>query len=115
DGKGPTAGAEILGGRYTASGITPGKNHVRITAAPKELVRPMDPEEAMKLKGKMKFDSPVPDATGNNELVHLEPGRQTRDFPLTAPPPDARPKRPPAKAVDPQEWLKGKRPQGDTL
>src|SRR5688572_16057774 len=59
DGKGPSAGAEILAGRYSASGLTPGKNRVVISAVPKELVKPMTQAEAFKVKAKLKGGSPV--------------------------------------------------------
>jgi len=95
DGKGPSAGGQINGGRYRVEGVTPGRKIVRILgvkavafARTTEELR-LQAEEAAR-QGKIGAEpEPAvtipPDAKGNNATVEVRLGSQTLDFQLEPP------------------------------
>ena len=85
-GTGPTFGAKITNGKYQASGLTPGKARIIVTAAgaaadatPKTSA-PSTKAEAVSLKRAI-----PPNAAGNNIEQTITPGSQTVNFDLQMP------------------------------
>jgi hypothetical protein len=89
EGDAPTAGGEIIKGQYRVAQMVPGKKRVQITIQP--------PPETGAARGKNRAGSeekrhsrepeaakrPLPDESqGNNQIVEIAAGKQTRDFSL---------------------------------
>jgi hypothetical protein len=90
DGEGGTAGGEVLEGRYSVSGLRPGKYHVHIagqTTAP--VIMPNSPDAQRTLSQKeieAMMDPLPPNATGNDQVIEVKAGSQTHDFQLEGTP-----------------------------
>ncbi|MFM8272040.1 MAG: hypothetical protein ACKODX_06855 [Gemmata sp.] len=95
DGKGPTAGALITDGKYTATNVPPGPKTVKVEAnsgeAPSVQTSADGERVARELKGKygadgvIRTDSVPPDAEGNNREHEVKAGPQTLDLNLKPP------------------------------
>jgi hypothetical protein len=95
DGKGPTVGGPIAGGRYSVSGVLPGAKVVQITAVKAVKFAQSSAEMAQQAADrKAKGDATgliesadvIPaNAEGNNATVEVKAGAQTHDFALTKP------------------------------
>lgn len=92
DGKGPTVGAKITDGRFTAEKVTPGPKVALVEAAdkPAASVQSQGDLERMskEMRGKIGPDGIVradlipPGAEGNNQTVEVKSGSQTLKFDL---------------------------------
>jgi len=83
--RGPTRGAEVKNGRYTARNLGPGKWRVVVTARPQLRATSANGErprvEAVPPK------TPIPaEAIGNNEVVEFTSETRTHDLHLKSPP-----------------------------
>ncbi len=96
DGKGPSSGARIEGGRYQTEEMLPGPKIVQIIGI-KEVDFTRPPEEKQRLleaaakrgdrSGLIDRADTIPvNAEGNNATVEVEAGEQTMDFELKHPP-----------------------------
>lgn len=95
DGKGPSVGAPITDGKYTADKVPLGPKVVRVEAssgAAPSVQSQADVEKLSKeLKGKLGPDGIIrtdivpPEAEGNNQPFEVKPGAQTLDLPLKKP------------------------------
>lgn len=95
DGKGPSVGAQITDGKYTADKVPPGPKLVRVEAssgAAPSVQSQADVEKLSKeLKGKLgpdgiiRTDTVPPEAEGNNQQFEVKAGTQTLDLPLKKP------------------------------
>lgn len=95
DGQGPTVGAAITDGRYTAEKVPPGPKVVKVEAsgaATPSVQSQGDVEKLSKeLKGKLGPDGIIrtaavpPDADGNNQKADVKGGAQTLDLHLKKP------------------------------
>jgi hypothetical protein len=95
DGQGPTVGAAITDGRYTAEKVPPGPKVVKVEAsgaATPSVQSQADAEKLSKeLKGKLGPDGIIrtatvpPDADGNNQKADVKGGSQTLDLHLKKP------------------------------
>jgi hypothetical protein len=94
DGHGPTAGAEIVDGRYEITNLVPGKKIVEIVAA-KKTSGPVSHEDRQRQSMENAKRGAIPpnadradeipaDAEGNNRQIEVKPGSQTLDFDLKA-------------------------------
>jgi hypothetical protein len=92
EGKSAAAGADIVNGRYSISGLAPGPWIAQITAA-KKISFPRSTQEladqaAKGLPPPEAPAEPIPaDADGNNATIEVSAGAQTRDFALKKPAP----------------------------
>ena len=87
DGKGTPVGAPISAGRYSVTGMAPGKKVVQITSV-KKLTFAKTREEARTQKGNAGRAELIPaKAQGNNTTVEVKPGPQQLNFPLKKPAP----------------------------
>ncbi len=89
DGKGPSAGGMITGGKYRiAEKLTPGKKTVRIEGF-KVLDVPTSSAEMQRRAEEgvaVEQAAQIPEnAVGNNATVEVKAGEQTLDFKLTSP------------------------------
>lgn len=86
DGVGPSAGGEILDGRYTVPDITPGKKIVNIISAekPSGPVGSGDAYDKGAEAAKAAAQIP-PNAEGNNAQIEVTSGTTTLDFALKKP------------------------------
>lgn len=95
DGRGPTAGAVIVGGSYAVERLTPGPKFVRIEAFAEQAAFPKSrgdlEQQARKRPPAGGVSPPVdpnlipPDAPGNNVEVTIVRGAEVRDFEITRP------------------------------
>ena len=95
DGKGPVAGGPIADGRYHLDAITPGRKIVGIVGVKKVNFALSHEEMAQAAKANAqrgdasgiieRADEVPADAQGNNTVVDIVPGVQTRDFKLERP------------------------------
>jgi hypothetical protein len=81
-GTGISVGGQITKGKYSVSGITAGNNRVSITAAGAGRKSAKEAKEARSAK-ETPVENPVATATGNNQVVEVAEGTQTKDFQLT--------------------------------
>jgi hypothetical protein len=80
DGKGKPVGAEIVGGKYTARNVAPGKNKVLVTSTVAgQASDSMDAAiaEAKKAKGGPPADAPTDKSDGNNQEHDIPSGGHT--------------------------------------
>lgn len=95
DGKGPTVGGAIAGGKYSVEKVLPGPKVVKVEATdkpPPSVQSSADAERLSKeMKGKFGPDGiiragSIPrDAEGNNAPVEVQSGSQTLNFDLKSP------------------------------
>jgi hypothetical protein len=95
DGQGVGGGGDIIDGKYRVTGLQPGPKRVQITATKVVPFARSSAEMAQrareaKARGDISglidpADIVPPDAEGNNAIVELQPGSQTRDFALKKP------------------------------
>jgi hypothetical protein len=90
DGKGPIAGGEIVAGRYTITGLVPGKKLVQISSTEESGVVLSSADLAKAAQtGKPAAPPPKeivpPNAVGNGVTVEVQSGDQTHDFALKKP------------------------------
>lgn len=86
DHKGAAQGAFVINGRYTLTGLTPGRKRVRIVGQPTPV---RTGEGGVKL---LPPATAIPEnAIGNNDVIDIVAGQQTVDFTLTKPPEPAKP------------------------
>jgi hypothetical protein len=95
DGKGPSTGGKITGGKYQMDKLTPGPKVVQVLAV-KALPSARSSEEMEKLAAAAKArgdttgiieqaDVIPPDAEGNNARIEVQPGKQEINFDLKKP------------------------------
>jgi len=90
DGKGPIAGGEITAGRYSISGLVPGKKQVQIAAA-EESGPPLSSADLANAAKSGKPAAPPPkeivppNAVGNGAIIEVQAGTHTHDFALKKP------------------------------
>ena len=95
DGKGVVVGCDIQNGRYTAKGVSPGKNVVTV-AAVKQVTFSRSSEEMEKMAAAGKGKGPIeglidpadivpPDAKGNGTEHEINIGSNTIDLQLSKP------------------------------
>lgn len=89
DGKGPSAGAAIVQGKYTINNLTPGPKTVQIVATPESAAPPVMSLEEMAKKGPTGSALPdlsakliPPNAEGNNASIQVNAGNSVLDFHL---------------------------------
>jgi hypothetical protein len=95
DGKGAGGGGDIVDGKYQVKGLQPGPKRVQITATKVVPFARTSEEMARRAREAQArgdatglidpADIVPPDAEGNNVVVELQPGSQTRDFALKKP------------------------------
>jgi hypothetical protein len=95
DGKGPSVGAPITGGKYTLDGIAPGPKVVKVEAVKRvPFARSSEDMARRAAEAKARGDASgiidpadliPPDAVGNNAAVEVGRGKQTLDFHLKKP------------------------------
>lgn len=90
DGDGPSAGATIEKGRYTALKVPPGQKIVRIEAFAVQADKKTSAERAKDAASGLRGGgSPIrlipPGADGNDAKIEVKEGDQTRDFHLKKP------------------------------
>jgi hypothetical protein len=99
DEHGSSAGAEITNGQYSIKGLVPGKKRVMITAITLPATPPapvggrsgaqaerLQARKKQKTAGTAPSGNAVPEnAVGNNQVVDIPAGAQTRDFALQKP------------------------------
>jgi hypothetical protein len=95
DGKGPSVGGVVTGGRYTVKNVTPGPKVVKVEAV-KQVPFARSSEEMARRAAEARTrgdtsgiidpaDLIPPDAVGNNAAVEVGKGKQTLDFHLKKP------------------------------
>jgi len=90
DGKGPSTGATIIDGYYRIEkNLTVGRKRVEIRGPISSGPVPQTTEELMQASASAGSAGPLKtipiEAGGNNVIVEIIQGEQTRDFPLTSP------------------------------
>lgn len=91
DGKGPTAGANIVAGKYRVENLTPGRKKALVAGTLQKSNVPTGERTVEQMMALSKQESPKnpaalripPDAEGNQEIVEITSGEQTHDFNLT--------------------------------
>jgi len=90
DGQGPTAGANIVAGKFRVENLTPGRKKAIVAGTLQTSTVPSGQRTVEQMMAASKTPAPAdpaslrisPDAEGNQTIVEINPGEQTHDFQL---------------------------------